>query len=72
MTYSRKCFRVLAFKYFCKVIVRDEDGKGLNDETLISQSLTFLMAGQETTAGLLSWAIFFLCKHPGSVFLIQV
>lgn len=35
----------------------DEDG-------LIDQLMTFLVAGHETTSHSLSWAIYYLCKHP--------
>lgn len=35
-----------------------------DDEELIDQLMTFLAAGHETTAQTLSWAVYFLCKHP--------
>lgn len=37
---------------------------GFGDEEMIDQLLTFIVAGHETTAQTLSWAIYYLCKHP--------
>ena len=37
---------------------------GFTDEGLVNQLMTFLIAGHETTASALSWAICMLCKHP--------
>ena len=39
-------------------------GEGLSDENIRFQILTFLIAGHETTSGLLSFAIYFLMNHP--------
>ena len=39
-------------------------GEGLSDENIRYQILTFLIAGHETTSGLLSFAIYFLLNHP--------
>ncbi len=39
-------------------------GQGLPDENIVSQCLTFLVAGHETTSGLLSFAIYYLLKNP--------
>lgn len=39
-------------------------GEGLSDENIIYQMVTFLIAGHETTSGLLSFALYFLLKHP--------
>ena len=36
---------------------------GFSDEDLVNQLMTFLIAGHETTAAALSWAICMLCKH---------
>ena len=41
-----------------------QSGAGLTDENIIAQCMTFLVAGHETTSGLLSFAIYFLMKHP--------
>lgn len=37
---------------------------GFTDEGLVNQMMTFLIAGHETTASALSFAICMLCKHP--------
>jgi cytochrome P450/NADPH-cytochrome P450 reductase len=39
-------------------------GEGLSDENIRYQLVTFLIAGHETTSGLLSFALYFLAKHP--------
>jgi len=39
-------------------------GEGLSDENIRYQLVTFLIAGHETTSGLLSFATYFLCKNP--------
>lgn len=44
---------------------RDEDGRGLSDEEIHDQVVTFLLAGMETTAALLSWTWHLLDTHPG-------
>ncbi|ERN53923.1 bifunctional cytochrome P450/NADPH--P450 reductase [Alkalihalophilus marmarensis] len=41
-----------------------ETGQSLDDENIRFQIITFLIAGHETTSGLLSFAIYFLLKHP--------
>jgi cytochrome P450/NADPH-cytochrome P450 reductase len=44
---------------------KDPDtGEALDDENIRYQIITFLIAGHETTSGLLSFAIYFLLKHP--------
>ena len=42
----------------------DKDGEHLPDENIRAQCITFLIAGHETTSGLLSFAIYYLMKHP--------
>jgi cytochrome P450 len=37
---------------------------GFSDEDLVNQMMTFLIAGHETTATAMIWAIYLLCKHP--------
>ena len=37
---------------------------GFSDEDLVNQLMTFLVAGHETTAAALSWAVCMLCKYP--------
>jgi cytochrome P450 / NADPH-cytochrome P450 reductase len=41
-----------------------ETGEKLDDDNIRAQIITFLVAGHETTSGLLSFAIYFLLKHP--------
>lgn len=41
-----------------------ETGEALDDENIRYQIITFLIAGHETTSGLLSFAFYFLLKHP--------
>ncbi|MEK5134206.1 bifunctional cytochrome P450/NADPH--P450 reductase [Bacillus sp. FSL W8-0645] len=41
-----------------------ETGERLADENIRYQIITFLIAGHETTSGLLSFAIYFLLKNP--------
>ncbi|RXZ76595.1 cytochrome P450 [Paenibacillaceae bacterium] len=41
-----------------------ETGEKLDDENIRYQIITFLIAGHETTSGLLSFAIYFLLKNP--------
>ena len=44
--------------------VDKQSGKRLPDANIRAQCITFLVAGHETTSGLLSFAIYFLLKHP--------
>jgi len=39
-------------------------GEKLSDDNVVAQCITFLVAGHETTSGLLSFAISYLIKHP--------
>jgi cytochrome P450/NADPH-cytochrome P450 reductase len=41
-----------------------QSGLTLPDDNIVAQCLTFLVAGHETTSGLLSFAIYFLIKNP--------
>lgn len=44
---------------------RDEEtGEGMSDRQLRDEVTTIFMAGHETTANALSWALFLLAKHP--------
>jgi cytochrome P450 / NADPH-cytochrome P450 reductase len=47
--------------------VDKQSGEGLADQTIRYEIITFLIAGHETTSGLLSFAIYFLLKHPDIV-----
>ncbi|MGZ3601254.1 MAG: cytochrome P450, partial [Ktedonobacterales bacterium] len=44
--------------------VDKQSGERLDDVTIRYELLTFLVAGHETTSGLLSFALYFLLKHP--------
>src|SRR5262245_37692129 len=44
--------------------VDKQTGERLPDENIRAQCITFLVAGHETTSGLLSFAIYYLLKHP--------
>jgi cytochrome P450 len=43
---------------------RDETGAGLSDEALHDELLTLLFAGHETTATALTWALYWIHRHP--------
>jgi cytochrome P450 len=43
---------------------RDEHGVGLDDNQLRDEMLTLLVAGHETTATTLAWALYHLTSHP--------
>lgn len=42
-------------------------GEGLDDVNIRHQMVTFLIAGHETTSGLLSFALYELLRHPGAL-----
>jgi cytochrome P450 len=42
---------------------RDEDGSGLSDRQVLDHAMTILLAGHETTANLLTWALYLLSRH---------
>jgi cytochrome P450/NADPH-cytochrome P450 reductase len=44
--------------------VDPQSGEPLDDENIRAQCITFLVAGHETTSGLLSFATYALLKHP--------
>lgn len=43
---------------------RDDEGRGLSDEELHDEMLTLLIAGHETSATTLAWAVHHLVEHP--------
>lgn len=49
------------------VHARDEDGEQLSDRQLIDEALTMLLAGHETTALTLTYALYSLSEHPGAL-----
>ena len=48
----------------CMLAGVDKDGARLPDRDIISQCITFLIAGHETTSGLLAFAVHYLSRHP--------
>ncbi len=46
------------------VAARDDDGSQMSDAQLRDEALTLLLAGHETTANALSWAVALLLEHP--------
>ncbi|PRX70698.1 cytochrome P450/NADPH-cytochrome P450 reductase [Cohnella sp. SGD-V74] len=44
-----------------------QTGETLDDENIRYQIITFLIAGHETTSGLLSFALYFLLKNPSAL-----
>ena len=46
-------------------VVDRQSGEKLDDANIIAQCITFLIAGHETTSGLLSFALYALLKNPG-------
>jgi cytochrome P450 family 135 len=44
-----------------------EDGSPMSDEELRDELVTLLVAGHETTANALSWAVERLCRHPAKL-----
>jgi cytochrome P450 len=49
------------------VHARDEDGEQLSDRQLIDEALTMLLAGHETTALTLTYALYSLSEHPAAL-----
>ena len=46
------------------VAARDEDGQAMSDEELRDQMVTLLLAGHETTATALAWAVHHIIENP--------
>ncbi|SOB86242.1 cytochrome P450 / NADPH-cytochrome P450 reductase [Streptomyces sp. 1331.2] len=51
--------------------VRPSDGTRLDAENIRNQVITFLIAGHETTSGALSFALYYLVKHPAVLRQVQ-
>jgi cytochrome P450/nitrite reductase/ring-hydroxylating ferredoxin subunit len=49
------------------LLARDDDGKPFADEVVYGNMMTMLLAGEDTTAHTLAWAVNFLCDHPNVV-----
>jgi cytochrome P450/nitrite reductase/ring-hydroxylating ferredoxin subunit len=46
---------------------RDENGKSFDDETIIGNAMTMLLAGEDTTAYTLAWSVHHLLEAPREV-----
>jgi cytochrome P450 len=46
------------------LLARDEEGKPYSDEVILGNALGMLVAGEDTTANSISWAIHHLCERP--------
>ena len=46
------------------IVAVDENGAPFSDETIMSNLITMLVAGEDTTAFTLAWAIHELCDSP--------
>ncbi|MEX1364904.1 MAG: cytochrome P450 [Nannocystaceae bacterium] len=42
----------------------DETGEGMTDQQVRDEAMSLFLAGFETTAHGLQWALYFLCRHP--------
>jgi len=51
--------------------MRDEDGAGLSEAEIRDQMVTFIVAGHETVASALTWALGLLAQHPDVQQLLQ-
>lgn len=46
------------------IAARDDEGRGMSDEQLLDEAMTVFLAGHETTALSLAFALFVLDQHP--------
>jgi cytochrome P450 len=46
------------------LVAADEPGSGMNDQDVVGNVFTMLLAGEDTTATSLSWLIYLLSRHP--------
>lgn len=51
--------------------VRDEAGESLSEQEILEQLLTFVVAGHETTATTLAWALYELHRSPAALARLQ-
>jgi len=53
------------------LLARDDEGKPFSDDTIFANLMTMLLAGEDTTAYTLAWAIHHLCDSPDAVRALQ-
>ena len=53
------------------VAAKDDAGKPFDDETILGNAMTMLLAGEDTTAYTLAWAVHHLLAGPGEVSRLQ-
>jgi cytochrome P450/nitrite reductase/ring-hydroxylating ferredoxin subunit len=46
------------------IVARDADGRPFSDDVIFGNALTMLLAGEDTTAYTLAWAVHHLCEAP--------
>jgi len=49
------------------ILAKDEEGRSFPDEIIYGNTLTMLLAGEDTTANSLAWAVHDLCERPDVV-----
>jgi len=53
------------------LIARDDAGQPFSDDTIFANLMTMLLAGEDTTAYTLAWAIHHLCDNPAAARALQ-
>jgi cytochrome P450 len=48
------------------LVTRDDDGSPLTDEDIFGNTMTVLLAGEDTTANTLAWMMHYLALHPAA------
>ena len=49
------------------IVAADDPGSGITDKEVSGNVMTMLLAGEDTTANTLAWAIWLLASHPASL-----
>jgi cytochrome P450/nitrite reductase/ring-hydroxylating ferredoxin subunit len=57
---------------FAMLAARDDAGQPFSDQVIFGNLLTMLLAGEDTTAYSLAWAVHHLCDSPDSVHALRV
>jgi len=64
---ARESDREQAFDFLSMYMsATDKSGASFDDDELLDEVITLIIAGYETSAGTLNWAWFLLATHPGS------